>query len=111
MGLLLPEIDADARRLPYCNDDRLPALAEIRMPEHDFMSANAFRQGSNRRFTDALAIDPHLRPGLGGDAQGAVWQIQFRGGGFSRGNVNGAMDAEPKRFVLEFDVVVAGSQH
>src|SRR3954468_3213070 len=111
MGLLLPEIDADAGRLPYRDHDRLPALAEIRMSEHDFMSANAFRQVSNWRFTSALAIDPHLGPGLRVDAQHTVRQIQFRGGGLSSGDVNGAMDVEPKRLVREFDVVIPSGPH
>jgi hypothetical protein len=77
-GLLLPEIDADARRLAYCDHNRLAALAEIRVPEHDFMSANKLFQVADWRFTDPFAIDPHFRPWLSIDAQNATWQIDFR---------------------------------
>src|SRR4051812_38136032 len=106
MGLLLPEIDANTRRLAYCDHHRLPPLAEIRMPEHDFMSANAFGHIPDWRFTNPLTIDPHLRPRLSVDAENAAWQIHFRRGGFSRRDMNRLPHAEPKCFVREFDVVI-----
>ena len=77
-GLLLPEIDANPRGLADRDHDRLAALAEIGMPEDDFVSANPPRQIADRRFTDALAVDEDFRPRLRIDAQHAVRQIDFR---------------------------------
>ena len=74
-GLLLSEIDADARRLAHRDHDRLAPFAQVGVFEDDFVSANPPREIADRGFSHPLAIDEYFRPRLRIDAEHAVRYI------------------------------------
>ena len=59
-------------------------LAELRVLEHDFVRSDRDRQVPNRRLADALAVDPHFRPGRGIQVDDALRQIERDTGNLAR---------------------------
>ena len=111
MGLLLPEIDADARRFSNSDDHRLSTFAEIGVAEQHFVCTDASGQVANWCFADALAVDPDFRPGLGVDAQNTGWEIDLSRRCLAGRDVDRSSQVEPEGIVREFDLVIAGGQH
>src|SRR5438105_3403223 len=97
------EIGRDPVRSLRRHDDRLPALGELRMPEHELVRSDRDEKVRERRLADGRAVEENLRPWPRVHADADLRRVEANGGRLSRRHFDPLDFLKPDRPVREHD--------